>query len=472
MLVCAQLSSCSFIIIGGAGKDAVSTDLQTEAESTVQDSPLTPDRLGSARAEAQKALGAVAEGDYDGMMFLFVCSDMDAAFGDPDSEEVLPREKYARIKALNSRLNTDIILSEVSYDEMATGLMTNENSGMVFAHMLEVEVFRVGALAGAGLVGNMNALPFIDFTKPYYDQDYIEEMNTPAGLFSLYGDACIDANKPKAIYYNERIAADSEIGALESAVREGEWDLDKLAECIKAANDSSDLGSHVGAVITDTAEFLRSAYIASGLKSTVYEDDALTLFDNSAKTDSLMAKLREILPMCTLDPDDEAPAESTFKDGGALFYVGSLAGVRAFYHMKDTWGVLPMPTAEGGSDYRTAMHPYTQVLCYPSSGVKAKETYVMIDSFFACSYKILDAAMKDDYLHCYSRNIKASEMLGYVTMGIRFDLLDAYGDVCPKARAAVFGALEQSYWDKVTYSEIFAKLRAEGNADLALVKKP
>ena len=151
MLALLQLTSCSFIIIGGAGKDgALSTDTDTQFETAPEDDNYIEGRFDSARAEAKAALDAVPEGNYDGMMFLFVCSDVGSAFGDAGNERVLPREKYARIKTLNERLNTDIILSEVPYDEIAEGLMTNENSGMVFAHLLEVEVFRVGTLAQAG----------------------------------------------------------------------------------------------------------------------------------------------------------------------------------------------------------------------------------------------------------------------------------------------------------------------------------
>lgn len=471
MLATLQLTSCSFIIIGGS-KDSVSTDAVTQLESAPADDNYIENRFNSARAEAKSALDAVAEGDYDGMMFLFVCSDLAAAFGDANSERVLPREKYARIKTLNERLNTDIILSEVPYDEIAAGLMTNENSGMVFAHMLEVEVFRVGTLAQAGLVGNMHALPFIDFTKPYYDSNFVEDMDTPSGLFAIYGDACMDENKPKAVYYNERIAIEAGVQELEAVVREGAWTLDKLAECIKAADASSDVGSYSGAVIPQTADFLNTVYVGAGLKSTKLEGGELTLADNSERLDNILVKLKDFVPLCVLDTDDEAPAEHIFMDGGALFYIGSLGGVRDFYHMDDTWGVLPIPTADGGVDYRSAVHPYTQVVCYPSSGVKAAETYVMIDSFFACSYKIFDAALEDDYLHSYARNAKPLGMLGYIMSGIRFDLLDGYGEVCPRAKAATFKALEQSYWDDILYSERFAGLRTDGNADLALVKKP
>jgi hypothetical protein len=355
---------------------------------------------------------------------------------------------------------------------MATGLMTNENSGMVFAHLLEVEVLRVGSLSQAGLVGNMHALPFVDFTKPYYDSNFVEDMDTPPGLFAIYGDACEDENKLWSVYYNERIANESGVGGFEEAVREGEWDLDMLEECIKAADASADLGSHSGAVIPDSADFFHAAYIASGLKSTVLDDGALTLFDNKAKTDSLLSALKSFLRVCIIDTVDEASAEHTFMDGGALFYIGKLGGVLDFFHMDDTWGLLPMPTVDGGTDYRTAIDHYTQVVCYPSSGVKATETYAVIESFFACSYKILDAAFEDDFLHGYARNAKPLEMLGYVLSGVRFDLLDAYGFEMPRAYEAVFGAVEQSYWDNTLYSVRFDKLKADGNADLALIKKP
>jgi hypothetical protein len=202
--------SCSFIIIGGRDDTSESTPQKTETESApVTEHNSITGRFDAAREQAKKALDDAGIEDFDGMMFMLVCSDMHAAFGEGEGELVLPREKYARIKTLNERLNTDIILSEASFDEIQTGLANNENSGMVFAQLLEIEMFRVGTLAHAGLIGNIHALPFIDLSKPYFDAEFCEEMTTPAGLFALYGDATVDESKLSAVYYNEHIAKEA-----------------------------------------------------------------------------------------------------------------------------------------------------------------------------------------------------------------------------------------------------------------------
>jgi hypothetical protein len=182
--------------------------------------------------------------------------------------------------------------------------------------------------------------------------------------------------------------------------------------------------------------------------------------------------LKDLLPQCITDTEDYYNAEYIFMEGGGLFYIGQLSGVLEFYSMEHTWGLLPMPTTEGGTDYRTPVRFDTQVICYPSSGAIAVETYAMIDSLFASSYKILDAALKDDYLHNYARRPETLEMLEIVLSGVRFDLLEAYGDACPKANEAVFRSIESSYRDKTQYSERFDKLSKDANAELSLIKKP
>ncbi len=471
LFLCLTLSSCSFITFGG-GEDTAESVQSAETSAPESEYPGISGRLDSARAERDKALSSLPDGDFDGMMFLFVCSDTRAAFGEADSDSSLSREKYERIQLLNEQLNTDIVVLETSYDEIESGLRVNADSDMVFSHMLQIEVFRIGPLAVAGLLGNIGALPFIDLSQPYYDSAYCEEMTTPSGLYSVYGEACLDMNKISAIYYNERLASEMGIDSLEDSVREGEWTLDKLMQCVKIAADSAELGSYTGAVIPETDEFMRRMYVASGMKSTVSDGLTLTLNDNKEMGDAISEKLRSLLPMCVRDTDDELPAERIFYDGGALFYISYLSGMLDFYNMPDVWGVLPMPTLEGGTDYRSAMHPYTQVVCYPSTGVKATESYLMIDSLFASSYKILDAAMRDDYLHRYARNERALDMLSYVAAGVRFDLLDAYADICPKARLATLLAFEYSALDTTPYSVRFDADRAAADAQLANLKKP
>lgn len=470
-LLCVLLCSCScsFITFGGDGSED-SASAETENTSPDSDEPAAAGRLDSVRAERDAALANSPTGDFDGMMFLFTCSDPYAAFGDAEDESTLSREKYERIQLINEHLNMDIVLIEASYDEIESGLRENNNAGMVFAHMLEVEMFRVGALAQAGLLGNISTLPFIDLTSPYYNTDYVSAMTTPSGLYSIYGDACLDMNKISAVYYNERLASEIGIEGLEQSVREGEWTLDKLAQYVKLAEDTSDVGSYVGAVIPETDEFLRRMYIASGMRSAEWDGTKLSLSDNRAFGDSVTEKLRSLLPLCSRDMDDEAPAEQTFAGGGSLFYISNLSGVLDFYNMRDVWGVLPMPTVEGGTDYRSAMHLYTQVVCYPSTGVKAIETYQVIEALFNSSYKILDAAMRDDYLHRYARNEKALEMLDVIAGGISFDLLDAYSDICPKYRAATRLAFEYSSLDTTPYSVRFDADRAAADKELGKIK--
>ena len=473
LLLCVAMCSCSLITFGGDTQEAEQSTEPTDTSTPEpeEEYPSIVGRLDSARAERDAALDNIPDADFDGLMFLLVCGDTYAAFGEIDTEHSLPREKYERLQLINDRLNTDVVLVEASYDEIESGLNSNSDADMIFAHMLELEVFRVGPLAQAGLLGNIETLPFLDLTRPYYDQEYCREMTTPAGLYSVYGDACLDMNKISAVYYNTRLASDIGIEPLENAVREGAWTVDKLTECVRIAESTSDVGSYVGAVIPETDDFLRRMYIASGMKSTASDGVELTLLDNRTQGDAITQKLRSLLPLCSRDMNDESPAEMMFADGGALFYISNLSGALDFYNMSDAWGVLPMPTADGGTDYRSAMHLYTQVVCYPALGVKSTETYQMIETLFASSYRILDAAMRDDFLHRYARSEDNLDMLTIIADGVRFDLLDAYADAFPKYRLATRLAFEYSSLDDVLYSVRFDADRAAAEAELAKLKK-
>ena len=472
------LVSCSPVSLSGGsdtGSGVLGTDTLSPSDSTEQDTGhehTPPDRLASAREQAKAALDSAPTGNFDGMSFIFTCTSSAAAFGEEDSALALSREKHAIVSALGERLNTSIIITEATYEDIYRGITDGTNAGMVYTHMLTLDAYRIGTLAYNGHLGNINSLPFVDLSRPYYDADVCAAFTTPSGTWAVYGDGLRDYGEIGALYYNSRLFSLTGMPEPESFVREGAWTMDKLAECIKAAVsvDVFLTGGYSAVVADDTDRALRSFYIGSGMESVSADARGkLKAQDNAATGDKVSSAVRTVLSSFRGGALEGTSVDEIFFSGAALFYVGTLDSVGEFYNMDDVWGMTPMPSAEPAASYRSPIDRSTQVVCYPDSAY-ASETGIMLESLFCASYKLLDAAVRDDFLHKYVRNEKTMEMLGYILSDVRADFVLAFGDEYARYSDNTIGTFMTACRSDTAYSKLYRTARSAADKSLAYVK--
>lgn len=474
VLLCLSLVGCSFYAPSPdpdtSGQESTDTT-QDSLGSSPDDDGVPADRLSQAREEAGTALSSAPMMDYDGMSFIFTCISSEAVFGSADGETVLSREKYNRIKTLSDRLNVNIIVTETSYDEMVKGLSDSVGADVVYTHMMTVNASKIGTLSYNELIGNFRELPFIDLTKPYYDADVIAELSTPGGIYAVYGDGSRDAESLGAIFYNQRLAESLGYSELEGSVREGAWTLDKMSECVKAAHTAYTEGAgYLAAIGEDTEQMLGYFFVGSGMQSVTQNDKGkLVAQENGALGDRVVGAVKTLLSSYHGGGTNEKSAEQMFCEAGSLFYVGSLGSVKDIYNMSDVWGILPMPTVDGGTSYRTPIGKNTQVVCFPK-GANANETAVMLESLFASSYKLIDAAVRDEFLHRYVRNAKAIEMLGFVLGDVRSDFVVSFGDEYTRYGDNTIGTFISSCYSDKAYSSVHTAAKVQANKSLVYVK--
>ena len=472
VLTCISSASCSL----GAGQPSDSTRPQdTESDKATAspdstdapDAPAaTPDRLSAAKEEAESALSSAPTGDFDGMSYIFTRMSS-AVFGDVSDATVLSREQNDRISLLGERLNVNIIVTEASYEDILSGLGTSESSGMIYSHMLSVNASKIGSLNYAGYLGNFNSLPFIDLSRPYYDADVCAQFATPSGIYAVYGDAVCDYDSLGAVFYNSRIAESFGYDDLEGAVRDGAWTLDLLGACVKSVSSSDN--TDIYAIGASSAESMLSRfYISAGMQSAKLASGKLTANNNAEQGDRLAAAVKELL-LSFGESYDGISAEEQFFVGECMFYIGRLGEVSDFYCMTDVWGLLPMPTLDGGSSYSTPLYFDTQLICFPKQA-DASETGIMTENLFACSYKVGDQALRYDFLHKYVRNAKAIEMLGYICSDKSADLVLAYGDEYPKYRDNTIGVFISACESETRYSKAIKKSLTQANKSISYVK--
>ncbi len=468
ILLLSMLCACA----GEGSGESITSDSQGSLEESAVIPPPSPDRLESARAEAEQALSNAPKTDFQGMSFIITSNCEQGLFGDGSEEEptVLARESFKRIQALSAHLNVNIISAAATHAEMTDGMKNQQSAGTVYTHLLHTEERNIGNLLYNDHIGSIQSLPFVDLSKPYYDAEFCEEMQTPTGLYALYGDACLDYDSMMAVFYNDTLAQSLGITDIEETVLGGGWTYDKMLELAKTAAASTEQNGIYGILNADSEKFFRAVYAANSLDTVDLDGKSFVLNDNKDKGDAAVEKIRDMLESgaYTAGNVEEITSEELFASGKGMFFISSLEAVARINNMPNVWGVLPIPTVSGAE--HTLVHTKnTKVICYPRSATELNETGIMIESLFACSYKIIDAAYKYTYFHSYVRNEKSMDMIMYLFERERAEFVLLFEDEFPNLYKGTLGAFVRSCWNGPMYSALFEDNRAATRRSLSQI---
>ena len=477
-LLCLSLCSCTALSIfewdsmppetaeHGNDKDGDPDPNDTESE------PMG-DRLEAARKENAAAFAAAPDGDFGGMSFIVTSSWINNLFGTSEGRTELSREKYIRQKTLSEKYNTEIVQTQAYLGGIEKGLSDSKASGMVYTHLLAVSAYYVGTLSYKGLIGSINALPYVNTDRPYYDADFCENMRTPTGLYALYGDACRDETSFWTVLYNRTLTERAGIFDIEQTVKSGDFTVDMLCKYIKMAepDDAEKDDGYFSVVCEDRENAIESFYVSCKMNSVSLSEKELKVNDNAERGDELVRMMKLLFdPADTRWEDIDYMPEQIFLEGKAAFYITVLNSSRYLSGMSDVWGILPMPSLYENDGYRSALSRSTTVICYPGFSVHTNEIGMMTEALFACSYKILDAVLFDELLHKHVRMEAALDMIDIILDSTVCDMTLLYADEYANFRAGTKDAFFQSYYDDVLYSERFYERRYAADRSLTYVK--
>ncbi|MBR5365438.1 MAG: extracellular solute-binding protein [Clostridia bacterium] len=221
----------------------------------------------------------------------------------------------------------------------------------------------IGASVVNCLTRTLQDSPYIDYEKPWWPDNLLEESLIHDRLYFVSGDISTNVlHMMYCIYYNKQLLEDYNLPVPTDMVFEGTWTVDKLVEMTNDAyrdlngNGKVDVNDGFGFTLVD---FHNDAfYTGSGLRLVEKDPDEILKISEdfySERAVDLLAKIGpwEATDTVYLQSDYETP----FTEGRALFNVN-----RAHYASKAlrdselTYGILPVPKYdENQQNYRTVM---------------------------------------------------------------------------------------------------------------------
>ena len=229
---------------------------------------------------------------------------------------------------------------------------------------------------------NMWDVPYLDFEKPWWNRDYIEEMTVNNNLYFAVGDACFTSlDYMFTMYFNKDLVARHfpDVNLYE-IVGSGDWTMDTYRELIKNTYEDRDGngiksdGDFFGMYAATASTPLDAMFVGMDCKITEKNGDGIPeLVFYNERSISFFDKMYEFLfETPGVQPGHYTTesgnlAKEKFEKGESVFYIGTLHYSERLRDVDFIYGILPIPKMNKEQDlYRTCCTDSCSILAIPN----------------------------------------------------------------------------------------------------------
>lgn len=354
-------------------------------------------------------------------------------------EETVGEGLDAAIYRRNTKLEElyDVKISQSLVDDVDLVLSDIKKTGDRKYDLVFHLVGKVGNAAIKGHLLDMNTVEYIDFTKPYWENQINDSLAVADRVYFAGSDFSLrDKSRAYVLSYNKNLAAENGIPDIAEAVWSGKWTLDLMTEYADIVD--SDLNKdgerkisddRFGLVADDIKMFSGLVY---GMGNTIIGRDGENKMTLVVEGDKMKGSIdRAIALFCNdtyscYDEDGRTDAAACWTEERALFAESFLGSVVSYYESCDfDFALLPMPKFdESQNGYYTVTDESAMLFGIP---------YVCKDPDFsgfmaeALSAEATDTSFKAYRNEIYNFNIPENEdVLDLIIDGIRYDAALVY----------------------------------------------
>lgn len=300
-----------------------------------------------------------------------------------------------------------------------------------------INVYDISNLACSGYLYDLNSLPYIDLSKPWWDQKANEDLSILGKMFFTTGDiSTADNDATYCILFNKKLVDDYKLESPYEIVKAGKWTFDKFTEMGKHAvadlngDGVYDKEDSFAAIVWD--DTIMGAVNGSLEKCGYVDNDGkiqLSLY--SEKIVDVLKKYTDFVfnkELCyqyqRVSYDITDPI-NMFSNDRAMFFMQMLDLTSYFRDMETDYGILPYPKYnETQTDYgHTIGSWHSMFLCVPSLVKDIEMCGVILEALAFESMKTVTPAYYDKTLiGKYFRDDESIEMLDIILSTRVYDL--------------------------------------------------
>ena len=364
----------------------------------------------------------------------------EAEIGEPVNDAV-----YRRNIAVEERLNVKFNMIPVSgtwdyREEFLSRIKNSVSSGDNAYEIVQGYAAYIVGLHSGGYLTNWKNIPYVDFEKPWWNKDFVDEMTLNDRLYFTTGDLALSLIwEANTLFFNKKMWQNYGFEKTPyEMVKTGKWTLDNMYSITKQV--SQDLNSDgkytendLYGYVTDTHNQI-DAYIEAfdvpvtkrneaGIPYFVIEEDKFSsaffkLFEFVRQNVSTYAGIEQ--PITT---DIYSLYRPIFEDERALIlaeYLGNSSQMRDYDF---DFGILPFPKLDEsqGNYYTKSQDGYT-MFCVPATVINLEKIGAVMEALSAETYKSVLPAFYEVALKTkYARDDDSSEMIDIIRKGITFN---------------------------------------------------
>lgn len=357
-----------------------------------------------------------------------------------DIADTIPSAIYKRNRLVESRFG--ITMEEVVIE--ASALKTHLQGGGDGVDLTLLDGTDVISLAQQGMLYDLNTLNYLDFEKPYWDQNSREYLTISGKYFEAVGNMMTThIDETVCMYFNKQLVDEYALEDPYTLVDEYKWTYDKLYELgVKVLDDTNgdsirnDLDQY--ALISWTGVLYPYLIYGSG-ESYIGKDESDVPY-SAFYNERFLAVYEKILGICHSEGDTftydanvisdtkglgHRVQEVMFPNNQALFWIECVSWARALREMEADFGILtaPMYTEDQGKYYNFCNgNFYGQCLPLTLAGEELDRACIIMEGLNSMSDDVLAAYYDISLQGRNVRDEKSGRMLDVIFANRVYDV--------------------------------------------------
>jgi len=427
-------------------------DANGEADASSDKNEDAPDILQSMQSIREKVKDDVPDDlDFGGReLRILHRGDGNALYGDgficileitaaEENGDVINDAVYRRNQAIEEKLNIKIKPIEMfgaDWNESFFGAAQksvkagNDDFDLIFGYAALTTQY-----AMKGIYYNARNLPYIDMSKPWWNQNFNQEFTIEGKQYLLAGDYSLSMlSRAYCIYFNRKYANALNIENLYDTVLNGDWTLDKISELTKYAyrdlngNGIKDAGDRFGFVITG-GTYVDNFLFSYDQPITVMNSEGLPeLAVNTPKMAEIVSKTYDFFynnigTDMRGDEGTELKNLEDFSTDNILFLPNTLLKNELLRSAETEYGILPYPKWDKAQEkYYTGAQDNFSIISVLATIKDEELVGAALEALAAESYRKVTPAYYEIALkRKYLRDDESAEMLDIISGGLSFN---------------------------------------------------
>ena len=304
-----------------------------------------------------------------------------------------------------------------------------------------------GNLSVSGLLMDLHRMPFIDLTKPWWDQKAVEQLSVEGKLYATACDLTIrDKDAIIILMFSKTLAQNYGIEDPYQLVLSGNWTIDKMYDMVKSASKDLDgdgvmgLGDQYGFL----TQYRHTQYLFNGCGEYIAKLSAeklpeITLYNERSSDICDKIALMQADKNITVNAE-QASGKFTdiwdvfqvplFAEDRALFYHAGMNRVTLLRTMETDFGILPTPKYD---ETQENYHIAVDAACMSSVSVPItvsdpeRTGQILEDLTYESRYILLPAYYDMNLKTKFARDEESSAMIDIILTNRLYDLGEIYG---------------------------------------------